>query len=271
MTGAEFDLLHGHDILTREGFWRALRDACRLKEGAHALIGIPCSLWIYMSSSVHKRWQPRYGTYGDVHHGRVLAANIICINVTVILCVLVKRRVWWLIEQPGGSCQLYFNCLLKLLKFLGLVLTRKMKGVFRDWVPGIFTYMGFFGHWCRKPTRLVGTLPGAQALARKWNAKRQKNKRTQILAKLRRRVWFCKMSLVNRKKRMRRHQEARNNLKMSFQNSDGWVCGGKNMKESAGYTWRFAKHVCRVHVFCIKYTYLFSECMKPFRGVARNS
>ena len=201
-----------------------------------------------MSSSVHKRWSFR-GFYGDLKSIPVIKANMICINVTVILCVLVHRGVYFLTEQPGSSCQFSFNCLFKLLKFLGLTVMRKMNGRLKEIVPGIFTYMRMFGHWSSKPTRLVGTLPGAAKwLAGKWSRTIEKTRKPQLRKKLKKLNWLHGLQFKTAKLFMKRHLARRKKLEMFFTDKSGWVCGGKNMKDSASYTFRFGDMVRKAHV-----------------------
>lgn len=79
------------DIWTRHGFDDALDSACCLIPGATALVGCPCSWWIFMSSSLHKR--KKLDPVGDTTCDGVIQSNLLIVNVTVLMCILLYKGV----------------------------------------------------------------------------------------------------------------------------------------------------------------------------------
>ena len=78
-------------MLTRKGFWLALEALLTIAFGGHLLVGLPCSLWIFLSSSLHKRTAK--DAVGNTSNDLVQAANRICVNTTVLLCIAVVHGV----------------------------------------------------------------------------------------------------------------------------------------------------------------------------------
>jgi hypothetical protein len=56
-----------HNVLTKAGFWHLLTIACSILPFGFAMLGPPCSLWIFLSSSIHKRSPAnRAGDYANL-------------------------------------------------------------------------------------------------------------------------------------------------------------------------------------------------------------
>eukprot|EP00973_Karenia_brevis_P082653 11457063-Karenia_brevis.AAC.1 len=55
--GSKFDyaVTPTQNILTRSGFFEALDQALQVEAGGASPAGPPCSLWVFMSASIHKR------------------------------------------------------------------------------------------------------------------------------------------------------------------------------------------------------------------------
>ena len=151
---ASFDMATGgraHDITTRDGFTTALNKVLSIKPRGLLVGGPPCSWWVWVSASQHKRTNANPS--GDTSNPNVRMANIIVINTIVLFCVAMARVVWGLIEQPGTSMMRAFPC-------FSLFVNATMSTV--------FTWMGCFGHRLPKPSRLWSNLPTLSRLCRKW-------------------------------------------------------------------------------------------------------
>ena len=151
-----FDMASGgeaHNIITKDGFFTALRYVLRLKVGGLMPSGPPCSMFVFMSSSLHRR--SLRNPEGDTRTNRVKTANIIVYNFLVLACVATMRRVYTVIEQPSSTRM--FD-LAKMIYVIG-----------RAQLVRVFTWMGKFGHARPKPTILYGNLPCIGDLTRKWS------------------------------------------------------------------------------------------------------
>ena len=77
------------DITREAGFRLALSLVSSLQKGGLLVAGPPCSLWVYMSSSVHRR--SKHAPEGDVANAKVRLANLVVRNVTVLLRLCTQR------------------------------------------------------------------------------------------------------------------------------------------------------------------------------------
>lgn len=131
-TSAKFDkqTTGSQDLLSKEGFFIALEFSLRLVPGGFVPSGPPCSLFIFLSSSYHRRSvkQPR----GDETKEKVRLANIIVSNACIILLIGIVRGVKYFIEQPHSSKMFLLPIVKALLK--GSAAQR------------VFTWMGKFEH-----------------------------------------------------------------------------------------------------------------------------
>lgn len=150
-----------HDILTKSGFTIALRLVLSLKSGALLLCGIPCSLFVYMSSSVHKRSSK--GPQGDESIDVVRAANAIASNAVELCRIASCRHVLCIVEQPLNSVMFSLQCFEQI--------------VYSDSWFSIVTYMGCFGHALSKPTRLWCCALGNVGVQRQFVALLSRSKR----------------------------------------------------------------------------------------------
>lgn len=131
------------DILTEGGFRIAMDMTTRLRPGGLILAGPPCSLWTFMSSSVHKRNDAC--PEGDTGNRKVRMSNLLVSNLVTVLQHATARGVYWIVEQPMTSRMWSWPPMAALLSACNAVRAR--------------THMGAFGHRQAKPTVLMGTLP----------------------------------------------------------------------------------------------------------------
>lgn len=139
-----------HDITSASGFYVLLDMALRLLPFGLIMAGPPCSLFVFLSSSVHKRKvsQPM----GDTSNPKVRLSNRILINTMEVLHIMSKRQVWNVLEQPANSFMYKTPPVTALYD--------KVK------LQKIVAWMGAFGHSMPKCTHLLGSLstPYWQAL-----------------------------------------------------------------------------------------------------------
>ena len=86
-----------HDLTTRRGVYLLLSLGMSLVSGALVTAAPPCSLFVWLSSSVHRRNKGPYGPYGDVRRYKVRLANLI-----------VKNFVLWSVVQAYFVLSLFF-------------------------------------------------------------------------------------------------------------------------------------------------------------------
>lgn len=139
-----------HDLTSERGVRQALQQVLRLREHGLIFAGPPCSLFVYMSSSVHCRTSRCL--LGDTRNFRVRLSNLLVENLAVLLDIASSRSAWWVLEQPSSSW---------LLKQAAMVAVRRKHGA-----SCVTTWMGAFDHPMLKCTHLCGTLPKLGLLAR---------------------------------------------------------------------------------------------------------
>jgi len=132
-----------HDICSEGGFKNLLQLGLRIKDGGIIVAGPPCSLFIFLSSPIHRRSPER--PWGNTNYRSVRLANFIVHNMTTFLQLMSERGVEWVIEQPSGSGMFRLPPLQQLMSKVA--------------ASQVTTYMGCFGHKMMKRTMLVGTLP----------------------------------------------------------------------------------------------------------------
>ena len=89
------------DVTAEAGFLALLDLAMRLVPGGIIVGGPPCSLFIFLSSSFHRRGPGH--EQGDTRKLPVRLANAIVDNTMVLLEVAHLRSVWFVLEQPATS------------------------------------------------------------------------------------------------------------------------------------------------------------------------
>ena len=90
-----------HDVTAEAGFLALLDLAMRLVPGGIIVGGPPCSLFIFLSSSFHRRGPGHEQV--DTSKLPVRLANVIVDNTMVLLEVAHLRSVWFVLEQPATS------------------------------------------------------------------------------------------------------------------------------------------------------------------------
>ena len=83
MTSSAFDIKlepEKHDITMKRGVLLLLALGMALCEGGLVTCAPPCSLFIFLSCSVHLRYLPQFGPYGDPSNYKVRLANLIVKN-----------------------------------------------------------------------------------------------------------------------------------------------------------------------------------------------
>lgn len=145
----KFDIKTGgasHDICSKQGCLHFLHMCLRLQKGGIVVAGPPCSLFIWLSTSLHRRtWGQEEGNT-SVHSVRL--ANLIVENFITVLDMILTRvegPVYFLIEQPMSSWMMKRKMCARFLK--------------RHHAEKISTYMGCYGHDLLKPSFLYGNLP----------------------------------------------------------------------------------------------------------------
>ncbi|CAK9112301.1 unnamed protein product [Durusdinium trenchii] len=196
------------DITTRGGFFRLAERGLLLVAGALIFAAPPCSLFIFLSSSVHRR-KAANDFRGDQRRFKVRLSNCILQNMVCFLRELaVFRHFYLVIEQPTSSV------MWKVPEMKDLLSSFRMKRV--------FTWLGLFGHRLQKGTNLWVALPGAQALSRRMTKAR--------------RAAFVK----------RQSQSSGGGHRDYTRHEDGTVSGGPDLQSSAIYPAPFCRQVFKV-------------------------
>ena len=151
MRCAWFDYIvdNAHDMTTAHGFGHAIKIALSIMPGGVVWFGVPCSTFVWMSRSHTKR--TRQKPWGDRTRLDVCRANLIVKHVGILLELLVKRSVYFIIEQPAGSLLWWMPVMRRAAR---LSFRRKRRKVCR-WAR-CFVWLGYYGHEISKPTELQG-------------------------------------------------------------------------------------------------------------------
>jgi len=161
-----------HNIISRDGFFRALGYTLRLVKGGLLAGGPPCSLFVWISSSIHKR--TKENCEGDETNPKVRQANLIVYNVLVLSVVAVCRQCEVFMEQPSSS------------RMFGLKKYDRVKNLFQ-W-SSVFTWMSCFGHVAPKPSILQSSMEEIESLKKK--RKRRTTQAATSWATSGKRLWF---------------------------------------------------------------------------------
>ena len=154
-----------HDVTAEAGFLALIDLAMRLVLGGIIVGAPPCSLFIFLSSSFHRRGPGH--EQGDTSKLPVRLANAIVDNTMVLLEVAHLRSVWFVLEQPATSWMFKLPCVRETFARLkGCQPGGGPPGVDSPAVHRICTWMGAFGHELPKCSHLVGTLPTLPTMKR---------------------------------------------------------------------------------------------------------
>ncbi len=170
LTSDTFEVLKNpkQNLLTKAGFFLLMDMILSITSGGILFAGPPCGLFVFISSSVHKRSASR--PYGDEGNRNVRAANMLSSNLCIVLAIAFLRGVRFVIEQPQSS-QLWK--LPPVAELLRLTCSKT-----------VFTFLGGFGRAGKKklpkPTHLKGTLSNISDLARKKNKKKMSKEHREV-------------------------------------------------------------------------------------------
>ena len=160
-----FDINMGDDITRRDGFFKCLEIVMSLVLGGLILLGPPCSLWVFMSASVHRR--TKCNTEGDCTKEAVRSANLLVRNICFLIALAHFRGIFVILEQPSSSQMKNYSWLCQLCSTLRL--------------RRITTWMGCYGHLIPKPSYLLSNLANATQLRKIWSKKRELQKKVTWL------------------------------------------------------------------------------------------
>ena len=163
-----------HDILTEAGFIQALMLVLSVVPWGMVLLGPPCSLFVWMSSNVHRR--SAANPDGDTTNRLVREANIIVENCVILMCVAIERSLFVCLEQPLTSMMPLLTCLKLLIRFA---------------LRRVCTWMGAYGHKLPKPTVLFGNFSSLSDLRKKWT-KKERERHNKKWPKADRKAYNCR-------------------------------------------------------------------------------
>lgn len=147
------------DISSERGYLTLLRMAFKLVEFAAIVAGPPCSLLIFLSSSVHKRHSALHGPTGDESVPKVKLSNVISRNMATLFDLLhhYGRQVKIVVEQPASSWLFKTNWMLSTIALTSMV--------------RIHLWQGHYGHDMLKSTHLMTNIPSMSKLSKKMTKK----------------------------------------------------------------------------------------------------
>lgn len=153
--GLTFDIrsCHYEDILSKSGFLLALQSALELCEHGLLMVAPPCSLFVPISASVHRRKAEQ--PYGNINNKRVRMSTLIAQNCGILISLILCWRptIRLIVEQPKGSMLWKLPTFVSLIQAFGLSF--------------VLTYLGFFGMDILKGSHLLTNMEQAGALARR--------------------------------------------------------------------------------------------------------
>ena len=209
-----------HNLLTHDGFWHTAKTAMRVKPFGLCMAGPPCSHFVWLSQSWHRRSETT--PEGDTTRLKICMSNLLVSNFIVILALLAARQVFFCIEQPSTS-KLWLHYAVK--SFLAWQDALKVS-----------SWMGCFGHDLPKPSQHYCNFADLLTLKRIWS-------------KARARAWAIDGDVVwSEGYRLTHHagDKGEHVIDTSYhkRTSDGkWVSGTKKLASSAAYTPAFAAAV----------------------------
>lgn len=190
-----------HDITTEIGFYTILTLILRLAPRAMCMWAPPCSLFVFMSSSLHKRGSGKFDASGDTSVRSVRLANLIARNAAMLVKVCLKFRhdCFLAVEQPLSSKMWLLKEWQEVIH--GFHLKRSL------------TYQGLFGALLVKATVIMHNFPSDTCFSRRLT---KANK-----------AWF-KKKIAGMK-----------NLPAFYIVKDGQVTGTKSLQATAIYPAKF--------------------------------
>ena len=120
------------DLSTVVGLLLGILQVLRLRKGALLWLGVPCSSFGFMSSSVHKRtWRD---PLGDIQRSFVSMGNVLSARACLLAALAMVRKSYYFIEHPQQSMLQAFPYVrfLLCLDYLGAKISN---GVTTRWWP----------------------------------------------------------------------------------------------------------------------------------------
>ena len=122
-----------NDVATFDGFLQTIILVLRVKEKGLLHVGMPCSSFVWISRSRHRRTAE--APFGDETQPNVLKANEILGRVALLLVLATVRKIWWLIEQPKSSMLPYCPNVRAVMAMAGNVVPTVLHGLLGPLVP----------------------------------------------------------------------------------------------------------------------------------------
>jgi len=100
--GRSYDTVNGseQDFMTPEGFLLVIATAMAMHRGSIFLGACPCHSWIWLSRGGTLR---HLDIFGDTGQAMIRCQNALVARMVYVLILLIKRGVYWIIEQPATS------------------------------------------------------------------------------------------------------------------------------------------------------------------------
>eukprot|EP00435_Cladocopium_sp_Y103_P006427 s521_g2.t1 len=199
------------DVVSKEGFFNLLLLVLRLLPYGLISAGPPCSLFIFLSASVHLRHS--LGVRGNEKNRKVKLANFITENLaTCIRAVMRIKYIFVIIEQPLSSTMFELEIWQEIW----------LRHAFEE----ITTYMGCFGHFMMKPSKLLGNMPQMCWLQRSPGKKQMEALRRKVASNL------------------AKYEHKLGRKLVLFKRDGKSVSGGKDLPLSASYTPAYCSAAC---------------------------
>ena len=178
-----FDRRYGpdQDVRSKAGFLFAAALVLAVKVGGLLWLAPPCSSWVFLSSSGHKR-NARNQYAGDQTRQDVLEANHIAVVTAALIRLAASRSLEVVVEQPADSCLYKFHPVRQALAAAAAGAVRTWLGAFAEnfvcskplelrgnclWLPALFRNKPCRGRASEEVYRvgLDGKVSGGRALS----------------------------------------------------------------------------------------------------------
>lgn len=214
--------------LSAQRFRTILQYSLCLKKYGICVTGPPCSLFSFLSQSVHRR--EKDSPEGDCRNHKVVMSNILVTNLSVILAIMMVRSVLIVVEQPQNS-KLWFHWALSRI-------IHPSNGFRRVW-----TWMRCFGHELPKPSILVANFCTINQMRRVWSLRRE-----VASLEIGSEAWSSTVDVSALGRYTVTHADKLNNAAYHIKNPNGKVQGTKKLSTAAAYTVPFAREIFRYRV-----------------------
>ena len=117
----------GHNICSVAGYAHCIRTVLHLVAFAFCWMAPPCSLWVFLSTGIHKRsW---LNAPGDTSRSDIRQSHLIVSRVCLLARIMSCRLVQWVVGQPVTYLMFRYRTFMSLrlcqISFFGLKLKRK--------------------------------------------------------------------------------------------------------------------------------------------------